>query len=126
MSRFLIPNPPPFNPCQSVFKKHIFRVQISSRRISPIHHQITPRHPSRGIAQEIDAGVGNVVGVAKVKQIQGAVSISLLRAPPSLHRAGCAGYGRHGGEAPALCEGSDDVGLDSSVPSHQGEGTKTF
>ena len=34
------------------------------------------------------------------------------------------GLGRHGGEASALCVGSDDVGLDSSVPSHQGEGTR--
>ena len=32
------------------------------------------------------------------------------------------GLGRHGGEAPALCVGTDDVGLDSSVTSHQGEG----
>ena len=32
--------------------------------------------------------------------------------------------GRHGGEASALCVGSDDVGLDSSVTSHQGEGTR--
>ena len=31
--------------------------------------------------------------------------------------------GRHGGEAPALCVGTDDVGLDSSI-SHQGEGTE--
>ena len=96
-------------------QKNIFRVQISPRRIPPIHHQIAARHPSRGIAQEIAASIGNVIRVTKVKQIQGAVSISLLRAPPSLHRAGCAGYGRHGGEAPALCVGSDDVGLDSSV-----------
>ncbi len=42
------------------------------------------------------------------------------RPPPGWVR----GHGRHGGEAPALCDGSDDVGLDSSVPSHQGEGTK--
>ena len=49
------------NPCS---KKHIFRVQISPRRIPPIHHQIASCHPSRGIAQEIDASIGNVLGIA--------------------------------------------------------------
>ena len=39
--------------------------EISPRRIPPIHHQITSRHPSRGIAQKIDAGVGEIVQVAK-------------------------------------------------------------
>ena len=50
---------------------------------------------------------------------------------PTPHRVGRAGHGRHGRDgstgsltAPALCIGTDDVGLDSSVPSHQGEGTK--
>ena len=57
-------------------QKNIFRVQISPRRIPPIHHQIAARHPSRGIAQEIAASIGNVIRVTKVKQIQGAVSIS--------------------------------------------------
>ncbi len=32
--------------------------------------------------------------------------------------------GRHGGEASALCVGSDDVGLDSLVLSYQEESTK--
>ena len=31
---------------------------------------------------------------------------------PPLVRAGRAGHGRHGGEASALCVGSDDVGLE--------------
>ena len=31
---------------------------------------------------------------------------------PKTDRVGCAGHGRHGGEAPALCVGSDDVGLE--------------
>ena len=43
---------------------------------------------------------------------------------PNPNRVGRAGLGRHGGEASALCVGSDDVGLDSSVTSHQGEGTR--
>ena len=34
------------------------------------------------------------------------------------------GPGRHGGEAPALCVGTDDVGLDSLVLSYQEESTK--
>ena len=33
------------------------------------------------------------------------------------------GLGRHGGEAPALCVGTDDVGLDSLVLSYQEEST---
>ena len=33
------------------------------------------------------------------------------------------GPGRHGGEAPALCVGTDDVGLDSLVRSYQEERT---
>ena len=36
------------------------------------------------------------------------------------------GPGRHGGEAPALCDGSDDVGLDSLFLSHQGERKKNL
>ena len=39
----------------------------------------------------------------------------------TLHWVGRAGHGRHGGEAPALCVGTDDVGLDSLALSHQGE-----
>ena len=31
---------------------------------------------------------------------------------PNLNRVGRAGHGRHGGEASALCVGSDDVGLE--------------
>ena len=34
------------------------------------------------------------------------------------------GPGRHGGEAPAMCVGTDDVGLDSLVLSYQEESTK--
>ena len=34
---------------------------------------------------------------------------------PTLRRVGCAGHGRHGGEASALCVRSDDDGLDSLV-----------
>ena len=34
---------------------------------------------------------------------------------PTLHRVGRAGHGRHGGEAPALCVGSVDVGLELLV-----------
>ena len=41
---------------------------------------------------------------------------------PTLHWVGRAGYGRHGGEAPALCVGTDDVGLEFSLPFHQGKG----
>ena len=40
---------------------------------------------------------------------------------PTLHRVGCAGHGRHGGEASASCVGSDDVGLDSLALSYQEE-----
>lgn len=43
---------------------------------------------------------------------------------PNLDLVGRAGHGRHGGEASALCVRPDDVGLDSSVPFHQGEGTR--
>ena len=31
---------------------------------------------------------------------------------PTFDREGRAGLGRHGGEAPAMCVGSDDVGLE--------------
>ena len=42
-------------------QKNIFRVQISPHRIPlPIHHQLAPLHPSRGIAQEIDADIGEL------------------------------------------------------------------
>ena len=34
---------------------------------------------------------------------------------PKTDRIGCAGHGRHGGEASALCVGSDDVGLELLV-----------
>ena len=40
---------------------------------------------------------------------------------PTFHWVGCAGHGRHGGEAPASCVGSDDVGLDSLALSYQEE-----
>ena len=36
------------------------------------------------------------------------------------------GHGRHGGEAPALCVGTDDVGLDSFVLSYQEERTSVY
>ena len=40
-------------------------------------------------------------------------------------RLGWAGRkGRHGGEAPALCVGTDDVGLDFSLPFYQEKGRK--
>ena len=61
--------------------------------------------------------------IQKTKAPQDNTSSFPPRAPPSLHRAGCAGHGRHGGEAPALCDGSDDVGLDSLVLSYQEERT---
>jgi hypothetical protein len=43
---------------------------------------------------------------------------------PKTDRVGRAGHGRHGGEASALCVGSDDVGLDSLVLSCQEERTE--
>ena len=43
---------------------------------------------------------------------------------PTLTRDGRVGHGRHGGEAPALCAESDDVGLDPLVLSYQEERTK--
>jgi len=52
----------PYFKCFIVFEKQTI---VLPRRIPPIHHQITPRHPSRGVTQEIDVGVGYVVGVAK-------------------------------------------------------------
>ena len=47
--------------------------------------------------------------------------MSFGKGTPTLHRVGRAGHGRHGGEASALCVGTDDVGLDSLALSHQGE-----
>ena len=47
--------------------------------------------------------------------------MSFGKGTPTLHWVGRAGHGRHGGEAPALCVGTDDVGLDSLALSHQGE-----
>lgn len=43
---------------------------------------------------------------------------------PTLHWVGRAGYGRHGGEASALCVGTDDVGLEFSLPFFQEKGRK--
>lgn len=43
---------------------------------------------------------------------------------PTFHRVGRAGHGRHGGEASALCDGSDDVGLEFLVLLFQDKRTR--
>lgn len=66
-------------PKQKHYFSYLSIITTLPRRILSIHHKIAAGNLTEVVAKKIDAGIGNVLGIAQAEQMQGLGLLALLQ-----------------------------------------------